>query len=94
MRTYSIIRNGSKIIYRQVNNITNINTQITTICIPSTIPVILDPFLLWKETNDRTAIKSMSILDMNQTSWFTLTSTKYPLAKMLELSADILHEMK
>ena len=93
MRIYTVIRHGARITYKELTAKCTIPAYVTTICIPSVTPTVLDPFLLWKETIDRTGLKKMSIRNKNKDEWFTIKST-VSLSKVLELSKDITGEMR
>jgi len=93
MRIYSVIRHGARVTYKQLTIKSVLPVHATTICIPSVTPIVLDPFLLWKQTTDRTGLKKMSIQDNNSNEWFTIKST-VSLSKVLELSKDLTDEMK
>ena len=93
MRIYNVIRHGARVTYKEMTVKCMLPVHATTICIPSTTPTVLDPFLLWKETSDRTGLKKMSIHDKGNNEWFTIKST-VSLSKVLELSRDITGEMK
>lgn len=93
MRIYSIIRHGARVTYKEMNNKCTLPINATTICIPSATPTVLDPFLLWKQTQDRSGLKKMSIQDKNDNEWFTIKSN-VSISKVLEISSDIAREMK
>jgi hypothetical protein len=93
MRIYSIIRHGARVTYKEMSNKCALPVHATTICIPSATPTVLDPFLLWKQTSDRTGLKKMSIHDKNDNEWFTIKSS-VSISKVLEISSDIAKEMK
>ena len=93
MRIYSVIRHGGRVTYKELSIKSILPAHATTICIPSTTPTVLDPFLLWSQTADRTGLKKMSIQDNSNNEWFTIKST-VPLSKVLEISKDLTDEMK
>jgi hypothetical protein len=93
MRIYTVIRHGARITYKELTTRSVLPVYAITICIPSATPTVLDPFLLWSETSNRTGLKKMSIQDKSNHEWFTIKSS-VSLSKVLELSNDIGDEMK
>ena len=93
MRIYNVIRHGSRVTYKQLTIKSALPAHATTICIPSMTPTVLDPYLLWKQTADRTGLKKMSIHDKSDNEWFTIKSNM-SLSKVLEISKDIGNDMK
>ena len=92
MRIYNVIRHSTRVTYKEITTKCMLPAYATTICIPSATPTVLDPFLLWKETSDRTGLKKMSIRNKNNDEWFSINSS-VALSKVLELPKDITWEM-
>ena len=103
MRFYSVVRFGTyKIRYAEVGRtlwerpspqeMFKTNTA-EILTIPSTVPKVLDPFLLWKQTDRRDPFRILEIQDKAGQTWFETKSTM-PLAKIMEISNDVLKEMK
>ncbi len=61
--------------------------------IPSTVPKVLDPFLLWKQTPYREPFRILEIQDKTGQTWFETKSTM-PLCKVMEISNDVLRELR
>ncbi len=89
MRYYMIYRScASRVRYAE----TVMPTQ-NPVRIPSAIPKMLDPFLLWKETTSRSQIKHIEVHDSRGAVWFEL-KTEAPLENFMNFSADALDAMK
>jgi hypothetical protein len=69
MRSYTIHRFGQKVRFVQLP--TN-STKIACAYIPKTVPKMLDPFLLWKETGKRAQINHIEVQDSQGATWFEL----------------------
>jgi hypothetical protein len=102
MRFYNVIRFGTyKIRYAEIGR--TLWEQPTpqemfkkgaheVLTVPSTVPKVLDPFLLWKQTVRREPFHILEIQDMTGQTWFE-TKSSMPLAKIMEISNDVLKEM-
>lgn len=62
--------------------------------VPSTVPKVFDPFLLWKQTDRREPFRILEIQDKTGHTWFEIKSSTMPIAKIMEISSDILNEMR
>lgn len=78
MRVYSIVRLGNKLRYAEVSSAVNARESV---CIPSSIPKLLDPYICWKETSEREGFKSIVLQNTAGETWFDLSSN-IPLEKM------------
>jgi hypothetical protein len=90
MRSYTIHRLGNKVRYAQLPMNT---TKVACAYIPTMVPKMLDPFLLWKETSKRAKIKHLEVQDSQGTTWFELKCAT-PIKKIMDLSVNILKEMR
>jgi hypothetical protein len=103
MRFYNVVRFGTyKIRYAEIGKTlwehptpqerfkAGANEMLT---IPSTIPKVLDPFLLWKQTPYREPFRILEIQDKTGQTWFETKSTM-PLCKIMEVSNDVLRELR
>ena len=90
MRSYSIHRFGQKVRYAQLP--TN-STRVACAYIPNTIPKLLDPFLLWKETSKRTQIKHVEVQDTQGATWFELKCAS-SIEKYMSFSLDLMRVMR
>jgi hypothetical protein len=90
MRSYIIHRFGDKVRYAQLP--TN-SIKVACAYIPNTVPKMLDPFLLWKETSKRAHIKHLEIQDSQGSIWFELKCAT-PIEKFMDLSVSVLKEMR
>ena len=61
--------------------------------IPSPMPKEFDPFLLWKQTEQREPFRILEIQDKAGHTWFEIKST-IPISKILEISPLALKEMQ
>ncbi len=108
MRFYNVTRFGTyKIRYAEVASIHPPHTPKTSkirygvsppsakdiLIIPSLTPKVMDPFLLWKQTNHKESFRILEIQDKTGHTWFEIKSAM-PLSKILEISDDGMREMR
>lgn len=91
MRFYILSRDGaSTVSYKQIM------TRIVTpgmICIPTVVPKVMDPYILWRQTEDKESIKKFSVRDDALDDWFMIQSNR-PIHKILSAGLDMAKQMK
>lgn len=91
MRFYIRVRDGiSSVSYKQIM------TRIVTpdmICIPTVVPKVMDPYILWRQTAEKESIKKFCVRDHTLNDWFVIQSNK-PIHKILSAGLDMAKEMK
>jgi hypothetical protein len=90
MRFYSHIRRGASVTYTQI--MTRVVTS-DIICIPTVIPKVMDPYILWRETANKETITKFTVRDKELDDSFVIQSNK-PIHKILSAGADLHNEMK
>ena len=91
MRFYTLTRDGvSTVSYKQIM------TRIVTpgmICIPTAVPKVMDPYILWRQTAEKESIKKFSVRDDALDDWFMIQSNR-PIHKILSAGLDMAKEMR
>lgn len=90
MRFYSHIRRGTSVTYTQIM------TRVVTpdiICIPTVVPKIMDPYILWRETANKETITKFTVRDNELDDSFIIQSNK-PIHKILSAGADLDKQMR
>lgn len=90
MRFYRISRRAADVSYKQIM------TRFVTpdiICIPTVVPKVMDPYILWRQTADKETIKKFTVRDDELGDWFVVQSNR-PIHKILSAGVDIQSEMK
>ena len=90
MRFYLLTRNGASVSYKQIM------ARIVTpdmICIPTVVPKVMDPYILWRQTHDKEAIRKFCVRDHTLNDWFVVQSNK-PIHKILSAGADLDKQMR
>lgn len=90
MRFYSRFRRGTSVTYTQI--MTRVITP-DMICIPTVIPKVMDPYILWRETAHKETVTKFSVRDNVLDDWVTIESNK-PIHKILSAGLDIHKQMK
>jgi hypothetical protein len=90
MRFYSYFRRGANVTYTQIM------TRVVTpdiICIPTVVPKIMDPYILWRETNNKETITKFTVRDNELDDWFIIHSNK-PIHKILSTGVELDKQMR
>lgn len=90
MRFYLLSRNGASVSYKQIM------ARIVTpdmICIPTVVPKVMDPYILWRQTLEKESIKKFAVRDEALDDWFVVQSNK-PIHKILSAGADLDTQMR
>jgi len=90
MRFYTHFRRGANVTYTQIM------TRIVTpdiICIPTVVPKIMDPYILWRETNNKETVTKFTVRDNELDDWFIIHSNK-PIHKILSTGVELDKQMR
>ena len=90
MRFYILSRNKSAVSYKQI--MTDILTP-DMICIPTVIPKVMDPYILWRQTAHKDTIRKFSICDEELDNWFSIQSNR-PIHKILSAGTSLGKQMR
>lgn len=90
MRFYILSRRATDVSYKQIM------TRIVTpdmICIPTVIPKVMDPYILWRQTTEKESVKKFTVRDDEVGDWFIVQSNK-PIHKILSAGTELHGQMK
>jgi hypothetical protein len=90
MRFYNHFRHGTSITYTQI--MARVITP-DIICIPTVVPKVMDPYILWRETTNKESITKFTVRDKVLDDWFSIKSNK-PIHKILSAGTELHGQMK